>query len=264
MLKVKSLFVYPVKSFAGSPVSSVIVGPRGPQWDRNWMVVDEENQFLTQRQLPKMSQITAQVIEDARVELHAPGIDFMDYGVDEGSDSEVFKVKIWESQCEAQEVEPEVSEWVSDFLKKKVKLVRMTDNFTREIKDKYGEGQTAFTDGFPFLILSTESMDLLNSKLGKALSVSRFRPNIVVTGCDPHEEDSWNNITVGEVSMRGVKLCTRCKIITIQPMTGEFTDEPLKTLAEYRKTDKGIVFGKNFVHENEGEIRVGMPVEVLN
>ena len=109
MLKVKSLFLYPVKSFAGHAVSSLTVGPRGPLWDRQWMIIDKENQFVTQRTLPKMSQITAQVVEDARVELHAPGIDFMDFGVDEGTDTEAFKVKIWESTCDAQEVEPKTT-----------------------------------------------------------------------------------------------------------------------------------------------------------
>ncbi len=264
MYKVKSLFVYPVKSFAGHAVSQFNVGPRGPQWDRQWMIVDKENKFLTQRELPKMSQITAQVIDDSRVELHAPGIDFMDYGVDEGSDGEILKVKIWESTAEAQEVEPEVSEWVSEFIKKPVRLVRMTDNSSRVIEENYGEGKTTFTDGFPFMLLSTQSMDLLNSKLGKALSVSRFRPNIVVNVEEPHEEDTWNNIKIGNVKLRGVKLSVRCKMTTIQPLTGEFGDEPLKTLADYRTTDKGIVFGKNFVHESQGEIRVGMPIEITN
>lgn len=264
MLKVKSLYLYPVKSFAGSAVSSFEVGPRGPKWDRNWMIVDKENKFLTQREFPKMSQVTAQLVDDARVELHAPGLDFMDYGVDEGSDTESFKVKVWDSTCEAQEVEPEVSEWVSEFLKKPVKLVRMKDDFSRTINDEYGKGETSFTDGFPFLVMSTQSLDLLNSKLGKALSVSRFRPNIFVTADEPHEEDTWNTIQIGSVQLRGVKLCTRCKIVTIQPLTGEFGDEPLKTLKEYRMTDKGIVFGKNFVHQSQGEIRTGMSIEIIN
>lgn len=264
MLKVKSLYIYPVKSFAGASVSSIDVGPRGPKWDRNWMIVDKENKFLTQREFPKMSQVTAQVVDDSRVELHAPGVDFMDFGVEEGADTETFKVNIWDSTCEAQEVEPEVSEWVSEFLKQPVRLVRMKADFSREIKDQYGNGQTSFTDGFPFSLLSTQSLDLLNSKLGKALSVSRFRPNIFVTAEEPHEEDTWNTIKIGSVEMRGVKLCSRCKIITIQPLTGEFGEEPLKTLKEYRTTDKGIVFGKNFVHSSQGEIRTGMPIEVIN
>ncbi|MCB0412150.1 MAG: MOSC domain-containing protein [Bdellovibrionales bacterium] len=264
MLKVKSLLVYPVKSFAGHTVGSMDVGQRGPKWDRQWMVVDKENKAVTQLELPQMSQVGAQVVDEARVELRAPGMDFMDYGVDEGSEGESFKVKMADAVAEATEVEAEVSEWVSEFLKKDLKLVRMKDDSALEISEEYGGGLTTFTEGFPFMLLSTESMDLLNTKLGKALSVSRFRPNILVTGAEPHEEDSWNTIQIAGVQFRGVKLCARDKVVTIQPLTGEFTDEPLKTLADYRKTDKGVVFGKNFIHMGTGEIRTGMPVSVLD
>ncbi len=96
----------------------------------------------------------------------------------------------------------------------------MKDDFNRSIKEKYGEGETSFTDGFPFMVVSLESLDLLNSKLGKALSVSRCRPNVVVSVSEPHEEDTWTKLKVGTVNFRGVKLCSRCKITTIQPLTG--------------------------------------------
>lgn len=238
------------------------IGERGPVWDRQWMLVDKENKFVTQRQLPQLSQISAQVIEDSRVELVAPNQDFMDFGVEEGSDGETFLVKIWDDQVEAQEVEPEVSEWVSEFVKQPLKLVRMKAKAVRAIDPSYGTGQTSFTDGFPLLIVSQESLELLNSKLGRALSMNRFRPNVVVNVNEPHEEDSWNEIEVNGLTLFGAKLCSRCKVTTVQPLTGQFEEEPLKTLATYRQTEKGIVFGKNFVHRSRGELRVGLPITV--
>jgi uncharacterized protein YcbX len=261
--KVKQLFVYPVKSFGGQQVPQMEINETGPKYDRKWMVVDEKGAFLTQRQYPKMSQVTARIIDDAHVELTAPGVDFMDFGTDEFNAEEPLEVTVWKTKAKAYEVDPEVSQWVSDFLGVKCKLVRMDDDFVRPIDEDYGEGQINFSDGFPFLILSIQSLELLNQKLNKAFAIKRFRPNIVVQIDEPHQEDYWTQIQIGDVLLRGAKLCSRCKITTIDPMTGEFGDEPLVTLGQYRKTDQGIVFGKNFVHENQGSIRQGMDVDVL-
>lgn len=261
--KVKQLFIYPVKSFGGQQVSQMEIVKNGPKFDRKWMVVNEKGQFLTQRQYPKMSQITARIIDDAHVELTAPGVDFMDFGTDEFNASAPIEVTVWKSQVRAFEVDPEVSQWVSDFLGVSCKLVRMDDEAVRPIDADYGEGQINFSDGFPFLILSLQSVELLNQKLNKSFALKRFRPNIVVQIDEPHQEDYWTQIQIGDVIFRGAKLCSRCKITTIDPLTGTFGDEPLQTLSQYRKTDQGIVFGKNFVHESEGTIRQGADVDVL-
>lgn len=261
--KVKSLFIYPVKSFGGMQIPQMEITQTGPKYDRQWMVVNEKGEFLTQRQFPKMSQATARIFEDSQVELTAPGMEFMDFGVEEFNPEAKTEVSIWKHKTVAHEVDPEVSEWASDFLGEKCKIVRMDDDSALTIDSDYGDGQTSFTDGFPFLILSLQSLELLNQKLNKAFALKRFRPNIVVQIDEPHQEDYWTQIQIGDVLFRGAKLCSRCKITTIDPMTGTFGEEPLKTLAEYRKTDQGIVFGKNFVHENLGSIRQGMDVEVL-
>jgi len=261
--KVKQLFIYPVKSFGGMQVPQIEVTSTGPKYDRKWMVVNEKGEFLTQRQYPKMSQVMARIIDDSQVELTAPGVDFMDFGVEEFDPDSKMDVKIWKHTATAYEVEPEVSEWVSDFLGEKCKLVRMDDEHERSIDPDYGDGLINFSDGFPFLLLSLQSLELLNQKLNKAFAIKRFRPNIVVQLDEPHQEDYWTQIQIGDVLFRGAQLCSRCKITTIDPITGTFGDEPLETLSEYRKTDQGIVFGKNFVHENLGNIRQGMDIEVL-
>lgn len=260
--KVKSLHVYPVKSFGGFQVNQMEITSTGPKYDRQWMVVDEKNKMLTQRTHPKMSQVNVRIIEDAHVELTAPGVDFMDFGVEEFDSSNEFEVEVWKQKVKAHEVDPEVSQWVGDFLGLKCKLVRKSDDSVRLIDNDYGDGQINFSDGFPFLIVSLQSLELLNSKLNKSFSMKRFRPNIVIHVDEPHQEDYWTQVQIGDILFRGAKLCSRCKVTTIDPMTGSFGEEPLKTLSEYRKTDQGIVFGKNFVHENLGLIRNGMDVDV--
>ncbi len=261
--KVKSLFIYPVKSFGGFQVTQMEIGSNGPKYDRQWMVVDKNNKFMTQRTFPKMSQVNVKVIEDAHIELTAPGVDFMDFGVEEFDASSEMEVEIMGDKVKAHEVDPEVSEWVSDFLGSPCKLVRKAETSERLIDTDYGDGTINFSDGFPFLIVSLQSLELLNQKLNKAFAMKRFRPNIVVQVEEPHQEDYWTQIQIGDVLLRGAQLCSRCKVTTIDPMTGQFGEEPLKTLGEYRKTDQGIVFGKNFVHENEGVIRTGAEIDIL-
>lgn len=261
--KVKSLFIYPVKSFGGFQVTQMEIGPNGPKYDRQWMVVDEKGKFMTQRTHPKMSQVNVKVIEDAHIELTAPGVDFMDFGVEEFDASSEMEVEVWKTKVKAHEVDPEVSQWVADFLGVPCKLVRKADDSERAIDTDYGDGTINFSDGFPFLFVSLQSLELLNSKLNKSFAMKRFRPNVVLNVEEPHQEDYWTQVQIGDVLFRGAKLCSRCKITTIDPMTGEFGDEPLKTLGEYRRTDQGIVFGKNFVHENEGTIRTGTEIDIL-
>jgi uncharacterized protein YcbX len=92
----------------------------------------------------------------------------------------------------------------------------------------------------------------------------RFRPNLVVSGCAPHAEDGWRRIRIGQLTFRVAKPCARCIIPTIDIDTGERADEPLRTLMTYRRRDNKILFGQNLVHDGEGRLAVGMPVEVLD
>ena len=156
--KVKSLFIYPVKSFGGMQIPQMEITETGPKYDRQWMVVNEKGEFMTQRQFPKMSQATARIFEDSQVELTAPGMEFMDFGVEEFNPEAKTEVKIWKNTAEAHGVDPEVSEWVSDFLGEKCKLVRLSDEANITIAPDYGDGQTSFTDGFPFLILFPKTL----------------------------------------------------------------------------------------------------------
>ena len=93
--------------------------------------------------------------------------------------------------------------------------------------------------------------------------MNRFRPNIVVKDCEPFAEDTWKRIRIGDVEMALVKPCPRCEVTTIDKETLERNKEPLKTLGKYRKQKGGAMFGMNVIPLNEGEIKVGMSVEVL-
>jgi uncharacterized protein YcbX len=128
--------------------------------------------------------------------------------------------------------------------------------------------RTAFSDGFPLLLISQASLDDLNSRLTQnqqqPVTMNRFRPNLVVSGCEAFAEDGWKKIRIGEITFRIVKPCSRCVIPNIDIETAERGNEPARMLASYRKRDNKIFFGQNVIAENEGELTIGMPVENIN
>ena len=142
---------------------------------------------------------------------------------------------------------------------------RMTENFNRPVDPNYAPqtAQVNFADGFPLLMISEASLADLNKRLSQPLPMNRFRPNLVVSGCEPFAEDYWQSVRIGNATFQGVKPCQRCIITTIDQTTGISGREPLATLA-YRGVKGGVIFGQNLVHTGAGEVRVGNPVEVLS
>jgi hypothetical protein len=136
----------------------------------------------------------------------------------------------------------------------------MAPHFRRQVNPNFAqrpEDQVAFADAFPFLLISEASLDDLNARMHAPLPMNRFRPNIVITGCAPYAEDTWPSLRIGSVDFAAAKACVRCTVTTTDQTTTERGEEPLKTLATYRKTDAGVVFGQNLIHLNRGTIRVG-------
>ncbi|HLE91652.1 MAG TPA: MOSC domain-containing protein, partial [Anaerolineales bacterium] len=126
------------------------------------------------------------------------------------------------------------------------------------------DDHTGFADAYPILLTSEESLSDLNSRLEAPVPMNRFRPNIVVKGCEPFAEDTWKRIRIGNVELAVVKPCARCVVTTIDKETLEQGKEPLKTLGRYRRHELGAIFGQNVISLNEGSVRLGMNVEVLS
>jgi len=253
---------YPVKSLAGACHDRLAVGPRGPEGDRHWMVVDAEGRFLTQRQLPQMSQLQA--------ELNAAGLRLRDsagnsLNVATSAQGESLTVQVWRDRVVALAPDPAADAWLSERLGQPCRLVCQPDDGVRPVDPDYAQSgdQVDFADGFPFLLISQASLDDLNQRLDSPVDMRRFRPNLVVDGCEPYEEDRWRRIRIGEMSFRVVKPCSRCPIPTIDPDTGERGAEPLRTLMGYRRRDNKVYFGQNLIHDGSGELATGMAVEVL-
>ena len=174
-------------------------------------------------------------------------------------------MKIWDENCKAQRCGEAADAWLSEFLELPCRLVFMPDSLARKVDPTYASESdlTAFSDGFPLLLLSEASLAELNGRLDVPVAMQRFRPNLVVTGCGAFAEDGWKWLRIGEMTLRVVKPCSRCIITTIDPATAERGEEPLQTLSEYRRQGNKVYFGQNLLHDGTGQLAVGMRVEVL-
>lgn len=255
MAVIRDLYFYPIKSFRGLRVNELKLESQGAVLDRQWMLVDAKNRFITQRTMPVLARIGLRIVDESAIELSRQDLGTVDFGLEEHEGTE-FPVVIWNDTVPAFEVSSEVSAWLSEAVGDKVKLVRWSPSAKRPSPD-FPERDVRFVDANPILVISTASLGLLESKIGAKMSMSRFRPNIVVDRVDAHAEDLWPAFRAGAVNFKSLKPCSRCKITCTHPLTGEVGEEPLKTLGEYRRQGKGVMFGYYFVHQNEGVVRVG-------
>lgn len=266
-LTITSLTIYPVKSLAGISLNSAKLENRGFKYDREWMVVTEGGQFLTQRELAPMALIQTAIL-DHTLRLTMPLGDSVEVplSIDKAQvDAKVMTVKVWNDTCQAIDQGDEAADLLSRNLEKKVRLVRMEPSFKRMVDQKYANSPdniVSFADGFPVLVISDESLAELNRRLEYPLPMNRFRPNTTIGGSAPFAEDSWSEITIDNVKLSLVKPCARCQITTIDQDTAEASQEPLKTLSFFRKENGKIMFGQNAIPQNNGEIRLGDTVLV--
>lgn len=253
---------YPVKSLRGESLASAELGSRGLQHDRHWMLVNEDGRFLTQRELPRMTLIRPRIRGQGLL-LQAPGL--FELEVQPESDEQM-QVQVWRDQCVARLMSPAADRWLSDFLGVSCRLVYLPEEQLRQVDQDYAKAddQVGFADGFPFLLISRASLDDLNRRMGLTLPMERFRPNLVVEGCEAYAEDDWKRIRIGNIEFRVVKPCSRCVIPTVNPDTGEREgNEPLKTLMSYRKQGNNVYFGQNLIHDATGALQTGAAVEIL-
>ena len=263
-MHLSSLHLYPIKSSAPLEVESSTVEARGLQFDRRWMVVDAEGRFVTGRQLPRMTLIRALPDADG-LTLEAPGKPTLQVpGPDAG---DTVPVTVWKSQVAARPAGDAADAWLSDFLGQPLRLVHMDDRITRPMTDVHSlpGDEVSFADAFPLLLISRASLEGLNSRLAKPVSMLQFRPNLVVDAVSAHAEDTWKRIRIGEVEFDVAKACTRCVFTTVDPLRGERDPdgEPLRTLITYRRSADGVTFGQNLIPRSLGQVRVGDTLEVL-
>ena len=276
------LFVYPVKSCAGVELPEALLTETGLEFDRAWMVVDAQGEFVTQRQLPRMALIKPQM-KHTEVVLRAPGMLALHLAFDRVE--QPMRVRVWKDEVDAYDMGDIAAQWFSDFLSEpgkpqQLRLVRFDPEVKRLSSLKWTggiEAQTQFADGFALLVASEGSLAELNERLARdghgPVGIERFRPNIVLAGIESHDEDRVEMLHVASgadgsedgAQLQPVKPCTRCPIPDIDPATALSSPEVNDTLRTYRadpRVDGGITFGMNciVIQGVEQMLKVGQPV----
>lgn len=259
---IAALIVYPVKSCRGIVLSRAHVGARGliaeigsaAAADREWMIVDREGRFVTQREYPQLALVETRLeagtlvlafrgLPELAVPLEAPG-------------GQMREVTVWSSNVPAHDAGERAARWLSGVVGADVRLVRFDTRHERRCNPDYAGASgahTAFADGYPVLVTGEASLADLNARLAArqsaTLPMNRFRPNLVLAGLEPYDEDHVDTIVARGVALRLVKPCTRCRVTTTDQSSAEVGTEPLPTLAAYRThpTLSGVTFGMNAI-----------------
>ena len=253
-----ALQVYPVKSCAGVALDASLLIETGLEFDRTWMVVGADGGFVTQRQLPRMVLVRPQ-LKTFEMVLRAPGMLALHVALD--TVEKPVRVRVWDDEVAAFDMGDLCAQWFSDFLGQALRLVRFDPAQRRLSARRWSgaiEAENTFTDGFPILVASTAGLDELNRRLlaqgEAAVTMARFRPNLVLDGLDAHGEDGLDEIVFdtpdGPVRLKLVKPCARCPIPDIDPASAETGHAVGDTLAGYRadaRLDGQITFGMNAV-----------------
>ena len=262
-LRLASLHVYPIKSCGGLSPADWDVDDFGLRYDRRWMVVTPEGDFITQREQPRLALVRPE-LSDGSLVLRAPEMSEVALPL-VPINRERMKVQVWGDITEGVPVSPEAARWLSRFLGEPVQLVWMPDDVIRQTDPDYALGhRVSYADGFGFLLIGEASLTELNRRLETPLPMNRFRPNLVVSGSEPFAEDQWRELRLGVLELTVVKPCARCVTTTTNQDTAERGVEPLRTLATFRKRNSQVMFGQNLVHRGTGRLAVGAPVQVVS
>lgn len=261
------LYRYPVKSGQAQRLQASTVGLLGLQGDRRWMVVEEENgRFLTQRAWPRLGQLKASDDDSGLLLLETPGQAPLRVPLP-AADEALRGVTLWRDTLQVPDAGDAAAAWLSELLGKAVRLVHCPAQRSRYLPNGYGfnTDRAAFPDGFPLLLIGQGSLDELSQRIGRPMEMLRFRPNLVVRGAEPFAEDGWKRIRIGSLEFRVLKPSVRCIFTTIDPATGERSEdrEPMATLRTFREKEGDVLFGQNLAVDGSGWLEEGMKVEVL-
>jgi uncharacterized protein YcbX len=246
---VAALFVYPVKSTRGIEKSRVRVAATGFEWDRQWMLINGNGMFLSQRTHPQLARIVPEVTRTALV-LNAPGLPPLSVPLTDGG--ERMPVRVHRDPCVGVDQGPAAAEWASRAVGDAVRLVRVPQETARRANPEYAGTVPApmgFADGYPVLVVNEASLEDLNERMPEAIPMERFRPNIILRGLPAWTEDRIDSLDFEGLTLRLVKPCVRCTIPSIDQRSGFPSTDPGPVLKQFRfdREFLGVTFGENAV-----------------
>ncbi len=261
---IQDLFIYPIKSLGGARLESAQLEAKGLRHDRRWMLVDEQQRHVTQREFPTLSLLSVSVKND-QVKIQHKHSAEVRLQFDAQLRTELMDVTVWKDSCQAWEVSKEISDWFSQYLQTPVKLVGQFEQDDRTLENIFNvEGAVSFADEAPLLVVSQESLDDLNSKLDTPLPMDRFRPNIVLVGASAYTEDELPVIKGEDYQLQVLGKTARCVVTTTNQETAEVGKEPLVTLNQYRNEGGKVYFGAHAYATKTGSVKIGEKVQIIH
>ena len=270
-MRVTELQVYPVKSLGGVSVGTSVVEPWGLAGDRRWGLVDEAGDMVTAREAHQLLALRAEPVDDERIRLvDREGASIL---VDPPLGLGPVPISL-SRQGFAAPADEEVNRWLTEQVGRRVRLVWQADPTARTVAEPMGGmpgDHLSLADAGPVLLTSQASLERLNDWIEEGaewldageqdrpgrLTMRRFRPNVVIDGGAPFEEDGWPTVRIGDVDFRATMVCDRCVMTTIDPVTLLGGAEPIRTLARHRRWDGATWFGTRLVALGAGTVRVG-------
>lgn len=263
---IDTLYTYPIKSTKPIFHQTIKVASYGLFQDRSWALFDENFNVITARDFPQLLQISAEIKGEQMIILYngtqVEQTSWRSHGHCE-------KVTIFKEMAKGYVMQDSINAFFSDYLGVQVKLMHMGKDFARPVSPKYGgkpNDVLNYADECPILLISEPSLQDLNSRLEEQITMLRFRPNITIRGCNAYEEETWQNIRIGNCEFEVAQQCKRCVFTTIDPISLEKSSvqEPLRTLAKYKKHPRGgVAFGVHLIPTKTGEIKLGDEIEII-
>lgn len=244
-LRLTELWIYPIKGLGGIRLSSSRVLGKGLEFDRRYMLIDDDGVAMTQRKYPTMA-LFKPAISNANISV-AYGHDVINVPLTPPIAKGSINANVWDDIVRVEEVGAEYSSWFSTHLGARCKLVFFPENEKRPVDPAYqiNNENVSLADAYPILVIGQSSLDDLNARLETSVPMNRFRANFVFEGGAPFVEDEWRIFKIGSSEFTGVKPCARCMVPTVNQETAEKGTEPLRTLSSYRSRNNKIYFGQN-------------------
>jgi uncharacterized protein YcbX len=269
-MQISALYIYPIKSLAGIALPSASLTPRGLAYDRRWMLLGPEGQFLTQREYPELTLLQPEMRPGGlRLSHRTKSLPPLLLPLSVPEPQPRLEVQVWEDTCPATAVSQEADAWFSEALQLRCRLVYMPEDSIRSLNPSYGRPgeMVGFADSCPLLVIGEASLAELNRRLPAPVPMNRFRPNIVFTGGEPFAEDGWEGFRIGAASFRGIRPCGRCQLVNVDQDSGQVGKEPLRTLSAFRRQGHKILFGlhANWLPQEGGSahIQLGDDISIV-
>lgn len=258
-MRVELLSIYPLKSGRAVALDAARVTREGLAGDRQYMVVDDEGVFVTQREHPKMARVSLETEGEGGVVSFDGASAALVFG-----DTSV-PATVWGDAVVGQDCGDAAAALLSRALDHPVRLLKKDPSFDRPVDPRHASAGdvVSFADGFPLLVASRSSFDDVARRVAAPIDVGCFRANVVIDGAPAFDEDTWTRVRIGEVTFAVVKPCSRCLMVDLDQRTGEKAADVLKTLAAFRRVGHRVMFGQNVIPRSFGTVRVGDPVTVL-